>query len=117
VGTAVSKDVYLSVRVAGYDHGTVANMRSDILARLCELTFVYHKNPGAAEDALHFGVENLRIGINPAVDSAFGCKVTISVCHERNKSILMRSRKCSKALVDIAQPLYAACETITKDRE
>ncbi len=59
----VVKNVYLTVLAADHDDRLASDLRQIVIARVFDLAFMTDINPGALENALHFEIENFRIGI------------------------------------------------------
>ena len=90
MGAAVEQHVHGAVAMAHHEDGLPAELGGDVVTRARHLAGVAHEQPGAPEDALHFELENIGIGVDVAVNAsgtnqpgnAFG----ISVAHRRGRN-------------------------------
>jgi hypothetical protein len=71
--------------MARHDHRLASELGGDVVAGLRDLAGVPYEQPGAAEDALHLELEDIRIRVHAAMNPArldqLGDFVRISVAH------------------------------------
>src|SRR5262249_38733468 len=67
VSAAIEQHIDAAVAVADHDYGLTAELDGDVIAGVRHLALVADEQPRAAEDALHFELEQLGIGVDAAV--------------------------------------------------
>jgi hypothetical protein len=86
MGAAVEQHVDGTVAVAHHDHGLAAELGGDVVAGLPHLAGMANIKPGAAEDALHFKLEDFGIGVDVAVHPSGldqDRDISVSVAHRK----------------------------------
>ena len=70
VGAAVVQNMHLAFAVPCHDHrNSVIDIDGEEVPGVGYLAFVADKNPGLAPDALHFQLEDFRVGVDAAMQA------------------------------------------------
>ena len=69
VAAAVEQHPHHAVAAPHDDHGLLADMGGDEIARLAHLALMRDPDPGPLEDALHLELEQLRVAVERGVDA------------------------------------------------
>jgi hypothetical protein len=69
VRSAILEHIDLAVAMAGHDDRLASDLRGVVIARLWDLAFVSHVDPGSAEEAIHLQLVYVRIDIYSAVNA------------------------------------------------
>src|SRR5262249_14135415 len=95
-GTAVEQHLHAAVAMAAHDHRMAAQISGDVVARVWHLAAVPHEQPGAAEDALHLELEQIRVGVDAPVNTArldqFRNFLGVPVTHESFSALIADAR-------------------------
>jgi hypothetical protein len=97
MGAAVEQNVDAAIVVARHDHRLAAEIGGDVVARLTHLAGMADEQPSAAEDALHLQLEDLGIGVDPAVHAPRldqSADLIRPVQHGSMSSLRRSRRKC-----------------------
>ena len=85
MGAAVEQHLHRTITMAHHDDRLAAEIGGDEVAGIGRLAFVADEQPGAAENARHFQVEQVRVGVNAPVHAArldeLGDLVGVAVAH------------------------------------